>query len=72
MFCGIWKSRCLSVLVSLAIPELLCESKQPVSIQEIADRTGCHTDEQIYKVTESDEDISSMGNWRGIKRRETL
>ena len=50
MFCGMWKSRCLSVLVSLAIPELLCESKEPVSIQEIADRTGCHTDEQIYKV----------------------
>ena len=50
MFCGIWKSRCLSVLVSLAIPELLCTSEEPVSIQKIAERTGCRTDEQIYKV----------------------
>ena len=57
MFCGIWKSRCRSVLVSLAIPELLCESKEPVSIQEIAERTGCRTDEQIYKV------MRTMAQW---------
>ena len=30
MFSGIWKSRCLSVLVSLGIPELLCESSESV------------------------------------------
>ena len=50
MFSGIWKSRCLSVLVSLGVPELLCNSVTPVSIQEIAERTGCHTDEKVYKV----------------------
>lgn len=57
MFNGIWKSRCLSALVSLAIPELLCESGEPVSIQEIAERTGCRTDEQIYKV------MRTMAQW---------
>ena len=40
----------LSVLVSLGVPELLCNSVTPVSIQEIAERTGCHTDEKVYKV----------------------
>ena len=57
MFCGIWKSRCLSVVVSFAIPELLCESKEPVSIQDIAERTGCRTDEQIYRV------MRTMAQW---------
>ena len=57
MFCGIWKSRCLSVLVSLGVPELLCTSSSPVSIQEIAERTGCHTDEKIYKV------MRTMAQW---------
>ena len=40
----------LSVLVSLGVPEMLCNSVTPVSIQEIAERTGCHTDEKVYKV----------------------
>ena len=57
MFCGMWKSRCLSVVVSFAIPELLCESKKPVSIREIAERTGCHTDKQIYRV------MRTMAQW---------
>ena len=57
MFSGIWKSRCLSVLVSLGVPELLCNSVTPVSIQEIAERTGCHTDEKIYKV------LRTMAQW---------
>ena len=52
MLSGIWKSRCLSVLVSLGVPELLCNSVGPVSIQEIAERTGCHTGEKVYKVWE--------------------
>lgn len=57
MFSGIWKSRCLSVLVSLGIPELLCESSESVSIQEIAKRTGCRTSEQIYKI------MRTMAQW---------
>ena len=57
MFCGIWKSRCLSVLVSLGVPELLCDSSSPVSIQEVAEQTGCHTDEKIYKV------MRTMAQW---------
>lgn len=57
MFSGIWKSRCLSVVVSLGVPELLCNSVTPVSVQEIAERTGCHTDEKIYKV------LSTMAQW---------
>ena len=57
MFCGVWKSRCLSVLVSLGVPELLCNSSSPVSIQEIAERTGCRTDEKIYKV------MRTMAQW---------
>ena len=57
MFDGIYKSRCLSVLVSLAIPELLCDSFEPVSIQDIASRTGCRTDEQIYKL------MRTMAQW---------
>ena len=57
MFSGIWKSRCLSVLVSLGVPELLCNSVTPVSIQEIAQRTACHTDEKIYKV------LRTMAQW---------
>lgn len=57
MFSGIWKSRCLNVLVSLGIPELLCESSESVSIQEIAKRTGCRTDEQIYKI------MRTMAQW---------
>ena len=40
----------LSVLVSLGVPELLCNSVTPVRIQEIAEQTGCHTDEKVYKV----------------------
>ena len=52
MFYGVWKSRCLSVLVSLAVPELLGNSCSPVSIQEIAERTGCRTDEKINKLNE--------------------
>ena len=57
MFSGMWKSRCLSVVVSFAIPELLCESKEPVSIQDIAEKTGCRTDEQIYRV------MRTMAQW---------
>ena len=57
MFCGIWKSRCLSVLVSLGVPELLCNSSSPVSIQEVTERTGCRTDENIYKV------MRTMAQW---------
>ena len=57
MFCGIWKSRCLSVLVSLGVPELLCTSSSPVSIQEIAERTGCHTYEKLYKI------MRTMAQW---------
>lgn len=57
MFCGVWKSRCLSVLVSLGVPELLCNSSSPISIQEIAERTGCRTDEKIYKV------MRTMAQW---------
>ena len=57
MFCGVWKSRCLSVLVSLAVPELLCNSCSPVSIREIAERTGCCTDEKIYKL------LRTMAQW---------
>ena len=57
MFCGLWKSRCLSVLVSLGVPELLCNSSSPVRIQEIAERTGCLTDEKIYKV------MRTMAQW---------
>ena len=46
MFHGVWQSRYLSVLV----PELLGNSCSPVSIQEIPERTGCRTDEKIYKL----------------------
>ena len=60
MVCGVWKSRCLSVLVSLGVPELLCNSCSPVSIQAIAERTPCHTDEKIYKV------VRTMAQWVGI------
>ena len=48
MLSGIWKSHCLSVLVLLGVPELLCNSVISVSIQEIAKRTGCHTDEKAF------------------------
>ena len=47
----------MSVLVSLGVPELLCNSVTPVSIQEIAQRTACHTDEKIYKV------LRTMAQW---------
>lgn len=57
MFSGVWKSRCLSVLVSLGVPELLCNSCSPVSIQEVAERTGCHTHENIYKL------LRTMAQW---------
>ena len=57
MFCGVWKSRCLSVVMSLGVPELLCNSSSPVSIQEIAERTGCRTEEKIYKV------MRTMAQW---------
>ena len=57
MFSGIWKSRCLSVLVLLGVPELLCNSVTLVSIQKIAQRTACHTDEKIYKV------LRTMAQW---------
>ena len=43
--------------MSLGVPELLCNSVTPVSIQEIAERTGCHTDEKIYKV------LRTMAQW---------
>ena len=57
MFCRVFKSRCLNVLVSLGVPELLCNSYSPVSIQEIAERTCCLTDEKIYKV------MRTMAQW---------
>ena len=57
VFCGVWKSRCLSILVSLSVPELLCNSCSPVSIQEIAERTGYRTDEKIYKL------MRAMAQW---------
>ena len=47
----------LSVLESLGVPELLCNSVTLVSIQEIAQRTACHTDEKIYKV------LRTMAQW---------
>ena len=36
---------------------MLCNSVTPVSIQEIAQRTACHTDEKIYKV------LRTMAQW---------
>ena len=57
MFSGVWKSRCLSVLVSLGVPELLCNSCSPVNIQDIAERTGCCTDVKIYKL------LRTMAQW---------
>ena len=78
MFSGIWKSRCLSVLVSLGIPELLCESSESVSIQEIAKRTGCRTDEQIYKIMRTmaqwgiGEEISGKRSFKANKAMELL
>jgi len=57
MFCGMWKSRFLSVLVSLGVPGLLCNSCGPVSIQDIAERTGCRTDDKICKL------MRTMAQW---------
>ena len=78
MFSGIWKSRCLSVLVSLGIPELLCESSESVSIKEIAKRTGCRTGEQIYKIMRTmaqwgvGEEISGERSFKANKAMELL
>jgi len=48
---GMWQTRCLTVLVGLRIPELLCKaSKQAMSIEEIAAQTGCSSTNQIYHV----------------------
>lgn len=57
MLSGMWKSRCLNVIVSLGIPELLCESSGSVSIQNVAEKTGCRTDEQLYII------MRAMDQW---------
>ena len=50
MFCGMWKSRCLSTVVCLGVPELLCNASASLDIEEIARKTGCRTVEKIYKL----------------------
>ena len=55
---GVWQSRCLSVLVSLDVPEILCNNvSTSMSIDEIAEKTGCTTSGQLYRV------LSALAQW---------
>jgi len=58
MIHGMWRTRCLNVLVGFKIPELLCNtSKKSLSIEEIASQTGCASTNQIYHV------LRGMAQW---------
>ena len=58
MFYGLWHNRCLSVLVSLGVPEILCNNvSTSMSIDEIAEKTGCTTSGQLYRV------LSALAQW---------
>ena len=58
MYHGVWQSRCLSVLVSLGVPEILCNNvSTSMSIDEIAEKTGCTTSGQLYRV------LSALAQW---------
>ncbi|KAK3731532.1 hypothetical protein QZH41_002015 [Actinostola sp. cb2023] len=51
MIHGMWQTRCLSVLVGLKIPELLCNTKEhSLDIEEVASKTGCTSTNQIYQI----------------------
>ena len=58
MYHGVWQSRCLSLLVSLGVPEILCNSvSTSMSIDEIAEKTGCTASGQLYRV------LSALAQW---------
>ena len=51
MLHGMWHSSCISVLLHLGVPEILCTSdKDSLSVDEIATKTGCSSSEQLYQV----------------------
>lgn len=70
MIHGMWQARCLSVLVGLKIPELLCNAREEsLSIEEIAYLTGCTSTQHIYHVLRvlahraQIHDVTSMFNY---------
>ncbi|KAK3715492.1 hypothetical protein QZH41_002226, partial [Actinostola sp. cb2023] len=49
MIHGMWQNRCLSVIVGLKIPELLCNSEESsLSIEDMAMKSGCTSSKQLY------------------------
>ncbi|KAK3727344.1 hypothetical protein QZH41_007742 [Actinostola sp. cb2023] len=49
MIHGMWQNRCLSVIVGLKIPDLLCTSEESsLSIEDIAIKSGCTSSKQLY------------------------
>ena len=48
---ALWKNRCLSLIVGLKIPELLCCAEEPsLSIEDIAKKSGCDSSKGLYPV----------------------
>ena len=47
---ALWKNRCLSLIVGLKVPELLCAAEEPLSIEDIAKKSGCASSEGLYFV----------------------
>lgn len=51
MIHGMWQSACISVLLHLGVPEILCScGKESLSVDEIATIAGCSSSEQLYQV----------------------
>ncbi|KAK3733239.1 hypothetical protein QZH41_002011 [Actinostola sp. cb2023] len=51
MLHGMWQNRCLSLVVGLKIPDLLCNSQESsLSIEDIAIKSGCTSSKQLYPI----------------------
>ena len=51
MIYGLWKSRCICLIVEFKIPEILCTTeKESVCIDEIARMTGCQSSAYLYPI----------------------
>src|SRR6056300_357841 len=46
---SLWRNRCVSVIVGLKIPDIVCSSQETsISIEEIAATSGCDSSKQLY------------------------
>lgn len=45
---SLWRNRCLSVIIGLKIPDIICSAETSISIEAIAAKSGCDSTKQLY------------------------